>query len=79
MKVISTPIPTTLDLLEDLDTIRAGVNALYVLKMTNPEEIIEETAVMSAFDYVYDHLSNDITNTINKAKQKLSTEKEAAQ
>ena len=62
---------TDLDILDDLESIRAGINALYAIWAADPETIVPAEEASSVFDYVYEHLSADTNNVINKIRERL--------
>jgi len=76
MKIIKAEAPVILDLVESLETIRAGVNALYAVN--NGDSIMTEDELNHANDYVFTHLFADIESAIAQTRQMMTEGKQNA-
>lgn len=76
MEILNNAQPSALDLLENLETIRAGVNALYLLNYS--EQLMPEEDMNRANDYIFTHLFDDIQSAIAQNRQLVDIEKRNA-
>lgn len=76
MEIIKAEAPVIIDLVESLQTIRSGVNALYAV--SNSDSIMTEDELNHASDYIFEHLFADIESAIAQTRQMMTKGKQNA-
>ena len=76
MEIIKATDYQLIDIVESLQTIRAGVNALYAVN--NGDSIMTEDELNHANDYIFTHLFADIESAIAQTRQMMTEGKQNA-
>lgn len=76
MEIIKATDYQLIDIVESLQTIRAGVNALYAVN--NGDSIMTEDELNHANNYIFEHLFADIESAIAQTRQMMTEGKQNA-